>query len=404
MLSLKVLAVCGESQHGKSSFINKISGTNHEAVGSGDGKSCTFEPHKNKFPDHLHLFGNTPTEISCNDIPGFGDTDARVTNQKILVDMKDTLVKLGTKELNAILVFQSLAESTFQLGKTLSRIASMYGPDFVRSAIVILTKSDVLAPKEVTKRLSTILEIISPKGIPHVMWVNDSLDGPVEAAQAEEQEAALRTALARMQPYQMMGIEEYTRLVEERAKRMMAQDIVLQSVPVKTQKIETYTETQVEKTRRTVQALSEEQVKALARLEAFQKSTRVVKVTEGVDVVVPEVVMTTKTVQTTSNFLFWEIHGTAEVEVPEIKYKVHKEYKTTPTEVIVEQDPSLFEAKYRIPTKEESVFTTVEVEKHRPKDVIEMQQVPTTRHDEKYYKEKARKELAKETLLQGAPR
>ena len=237
------MGVLGESQHGKSSFINMISGTSSQRVGSGDGKSCTSEPHPVKFSDHLQLFGNSGAEINCDDIPGFGDTGLLITNRQILGRIKSKLAGLERRELDALLVFQSIAESRIELARTFSRIEEMFGPDILRSAIVIITKSDTIVQRQITAKMATITEILAGKNIPYVVWVNDSSDGPAEASQKEEQIASLRSALRQVRPYEMMGMTEYESLVKERAKVLMAQDTsntMQVTFPVTTQEVEVY--------------------------------------------------------------------------------------------------------------------------------------------------------------------
>jgi len=53
---LTVLAVLGPSQHGKSSFINFLSGLYSLQVGDDDGRSTTFEVVEVNAPDRFGLF------------------------------------------------------------------------------------------------------------------------------------------------------------------------------------------------------------------------------------------------------------------------------------------------------------------------------------------------------------
>ena len=270
----KVLAVIGESQHGKSSFINMISGTRDQAVGTGDGKSCTSELNPTKIRDHLRLYGNGETKINCDDLPGFGDTGMRMTNGQILESMKIRLAGLERRELDALLVFQSLAESRFELAKTFARLEEMFGPEISQSAIVILTKSDLVVCRDLKMKLSIIADILSPKNIPSVMWVNDSLDELIEETQKREQAASLRAILAQVRPYQMMNMREYERRVEERARQLMAQDksnTVAFTITVPTSKIQMYKEIEAQNVPRVVSKYSEAQVKELALQQAHSQ-------------------------------------------------------------------------------------------------------------------------------------
>jgi len=143
----KILAVLGQSQHGKSSFINLLSHSNSQAVGCNDGRSCTADIRSVRFPDCFELFGSQEIELRLFDVPGFGDSELRFTNKQILEGMKVTLAGLESRQFDGLFVFQSLAESTINLKGTLERIETMFGEKVYRSAIVIMTKSDLLNPQ-----------------------------------------------------------------------------------------------------------------------------------------------------------------------------------------------------------------------------------------------------------------
>lgn len=158
-VGFKTCAVLGQSQHGKSSFINLLSGLNSQAVGCNDGRSCTVHIGSVRFPDRFELLGSSETELRFFDVPGFGDTELRFTNREILRGMKVTLAGLESRQFDALFVFQSLAESAINLKATLERIQSMFGERVYRSTRVLMTKSDLLPPQVLSKRGATVERI-----------------------------------------------------------------------------------------------------------------------------------------------------------------------------------------------------------------------------------------------------
>jgi hypothetical protein len=246
-LLFKILAVFGPTQFGKSSFINFISGGKTMKVGDGSGKSCTYEISSVAFPDRWGFFeGNS--ELLCFDVPGFHDTGMHLTNSGISKQIKDRLVGLDSRSLDALLVFQSIAESSIALGDTLSRAETSFGPGILQSIIVIITKSDLVAPKAISMRMQTIKELCDRYNIPYVKWVNYPDDMGTEESPGGElknQITELRNILRSLRPFPIMQIDEYDRLVREKAQRLMDSDpnnVVVNPIPVNIQGVEPYYE------------------------------------------------------------------------------------------------------------------------------------------------------------------
>ena len=286
----KILAVLGQSQHGKSSFINLLSRSNSQAVGCNDGRSCTANIRSVRFPDCFELFGSQEIELRLFDVPGFGDSELRFTNKQILEGMKVTLAGLESRQFDGLFVFQSLAESTINLKGTLERIETMFGEKVYRSAIVIMTKSDLLNPQVMLKKRATVERICQEKRLPCLIWINNSDElGPISSSQQATQISTLRSSLTTLQPYEMMDMAEYERLVEERARLMMARDtsnVVTKTVQVPTQRavVTKEKETVMEQTLK--QAYTEEEVKRRALEERERPENRkaeIVLVTKEVD-------------------------------------------------------------------------------------------------------------------------
>ena len=218
----KVFSVLGESQFGKSSFINMISGGNSQSVGTGNGKSCTSQVSAVTFRDILGIF-QVNAEICCMDVPGFNDTSLAISNKQTLDSIKFTLAEKKLPRLDALFVFQSASESAIRLNKLFSTAESLFGATVVRSCVIIATKSDLVAKRILPMRRETIESFAREKNIPVVWWVNDS-DEPVAADIKQEQVASLRTALAGVQPYNIADIRQFEQRIKVKAEQLMNAD------------------------------------------------------------------------------------------------------------------------------------------------------------------------------------
>jgi len=218
----KTFSVLGESQFGKSSFINMISGRKGQAVGAGNGKSCTSQVTAVNFQDVLGIF-QTNAQLCCLDVPGFDDTSLTITNRQTLNSIKLTLTENKYTRLDALFVFQSASESALRLAKLFSTAESLFGPTIVRSCVIIATKSDMVPPHLLPRRTETIESFAREKNVPVVWWVNDS-DEPVSSEDKQKQAASLNTALARVQPYIFTDMQKFERLIKNKAEELMRTD------------------------------------------------------------------------------------------------------------------------------------------------------------------------------------
>lgn len=212
----------GESQFGKSSFINMTSGGNTQKVGSGDGKSCTSQVTAVPFQDVLGIFQiNAP--LCFLDIPGFNDTSLALSNEQILGSIKFYLAEKKYTQLDAVFVFQSAFESALRLAKLFDTVESLFGGTIVRSCVIIATKSDLVSARLLPRRRETIEGFAREKNVPVVWWVNDS-DEPVSIEDKRNQASCLNAALARVQPYNFSDMQEFERRIQQKAQELMRAD------------------------------------------------------------------------------------------------------------------------------------------------------------------------------------
>jgi len=402
----KILAVLGNTQHGKSSFLNLVSGSDSLRVGANDGRSCTSEIKSMRFRDWLRLFPGD-AELRCFDVPGYGDSELRVTNRQISDSIKLTLAGLESRQLDALLVFQSIAESAISLADVFSRAEAMFGPAILQSAIVIITKSDITSPTFIERRMKTIDGLCQGKDIPYLMWVNTSEDlRQLPEELLGNQAAGLREALASIQPFEMMAMEEYERLVEVRAREMMANDptnVVKQKVSVPTQKVQTYKEQEVYTVPSIKWKYTEEEVKTKARELACReenKKAEVVATKRQVADFTYDIVTEQHTVKTRSWFLFIPINRSHHYTTERVVKRPIQREVTDFAVRSVQQPAEVFEEGLREQMAIEEETRQREVERFRVEQGQEEREVITTRRDLSDYKQRASKEMAKERWRQ----
>ena len=218
----KTVAALGQTQHGKSSFLNLISASDALKVGQGDGRSCTSRIEPLRFPDWLRLFGED-TEIRCFEIPGLDDTYMRFTTEDIKRDVKIALTGLGSRQLDALLIVQSMAEATISLRTLFDSAEAIFGPNVLQCAIVILTKSDTPYTQAVVQKTRMVEELCGDKGVPYVRWVNGSWEnGQVSFNQLASQAIQLRAAFSQIETCEVMDGGEFERVSELQSKETVA--------------------------------------------------------------------------------------------------------------------------------------------------------------------------------------
>ena len=217
----KLFSVVGETNTDKSSFITMLSGQKSLRNGTGDGQSCTKQVSMVPFTDTLNVFNSS--QLCVLDVPGFNDTSLDITNRQILDSMKIVLAGCGSRKLDVLFIFQSVAESAIRLEKLFKNVESLFGPEILGTCVLIATKSDLLPEKDLELRKETIETFAGSKNVPVVWWVNDS-EVPASSQQKEKQVASLRQALARTRVYTMTQMELFESQVEEGAKSLVLND------------------------------------------------------------------------------------------------------------------------------------------------------------------------------------
>ena len=214
----RMLLVFGNTQMGKSSFINTRVGYNMAQAGDGGGESTTaviriYDVGYSRvfFPeDEGH------TKLSIVDIPGLRDSKLTFTTEEILDKIKFKLFEEKCIQLDGVLIFDSFQSSMITLRSSLDSAKGLFGPKVESSAIGILTKWDDTDEGQREKKAKGFAAITN---IPTVRWQNETEDSnPTEEVKVE-QIANLQRALKRIEPYY---VDEINKLEEECKERALA--------------------------------------------------------------------------------------------------------------------------------------------------------------------------------------
>jgi len=125
----------GPSRSGKSSFVNTAMNSNKAAVGAATGYSTTTNA-----ANYIMTVKNSTT-INVLDTPGLYDNRLQLSNREVKKKVEIILLEHSKNDyLDAILVFETVADDKVELPRTLSNLEDILGSNYKSSVIVVLTK------------------------------------------------------------------------------------------------------------------------------------------------------------------------------------------------------------------------------------------------------------------------
>jgi GTP-binding protein EngB required for normal cell division len=188
--------ILGNTQCGKSSFINCLAGKELAGVGNGDGISVTSTSANYSFYSPL-----LESCIQIVDIPGFGDTRTVITNEQIALEIKkcigESLDDDSYRFLGFLLV-ESIHGESFSLAINLDRIFNIAGVGSQDSIIVIANKSDML-PIMGPQKYAKIGDFCERRHLSHVKWSNKT--EKLNDNELQQQIMDLQCSIMSLSPY-----------------------------------------------------------------------------------------------------------------------------------------------------------------------------------------------------------
>jgi GTP-binding protein EngB required for normal cell division len=234
------ILLTGQTQVGKSSFINLING--EKIAPTGKGLSCTLECNNYYIPLPA-ICGSQ--KVLFVDSRGWDDTNTHVSNNEIKEQMGTSLMKdQNATQFSAILCFESLSADSIQLSKSLANLVDVFGTNVLKSTIVVLTKGDLLEPDEIELRIKLISKICTQFSVKAIVWNNKQKSMAIQKAVLESQLQDLKQTISQIIPYQTEEMKQFAKSVEDKAKKLHDADQVKVKVkkPVTTQEAYSYPE------------------------------------------------------------------------------------------------------------------------------------------------------------------
>lgn len=206
----------GYSQCGKTSTIATISNSQVGPIGTGNGKSCTMTSHFHEINSNL-----LNSEIQLIDLPGFFDSDFRISDEEIqhLIRMQVSQSLGQSRTIKGFLIFESVQSEVMTLLNCLELLINVCGPEAINSVIVVITKTDL--NKCFPDRIDAITHACKQQGLNYVRWSNrlNLLNENEKKAQVE----LMKYALGNLKPYNSEWISALKDSIYEIAQRLAIQ-------------------------------------------------------------------------------------------------------------------------------------------------------------------------------------
>jgi GTPase SAR1 family protein len=231
----KFFIVYGESQTGKTTFVNSILGEEVGAVGIGDGNSVTSHP-----AVYCKDLPSYNTRLRLMDCPGELDANLRFTSGDLLQSIEFAITKSCTgNAIDAILISESMLSETTQIRRNLDRLIKEFGVSVLKSVIVLGLKPRNMHPNRANAVHTTCDEL----SVPLVLYESHSANGDLCL------DATALTALLKqkIEPFAMENIQAVRHEIQNRAIALMAaapQQFVSKTISVSVQKTQPYQTTE----------------------------------------------------------------------------------------------------------------------------------------------------------------
>mmetsp|Transcript_48643 Transcript_48643/g.80680 ORF Transcript_48643/g.80680 Transcript_48643/m.80680 type:complete len:338 (+) Transcript_48643:66-1079(+) len=220
--------IYGETQVGKSSFVNAILEEKVAVSGGGDGHSVTAVPevHSKRFEANPANGIPSAIKLLLMDTPGNLDTALRWSDATILSNIRFAITSSSRhlQRINTIFLAESLSSDSIQIARNLQKLKSLFGESVMQSVVVLALKPTL--SRTVfgdARRIEAVKAMCNRLQLPYLVY---------ESRQSRQwngnQLKRFMTALfdANRRPFEMREIEETRRRIEQQAQELMAADPV----------------------------------------------------------------------------------------------------------------------------------------------------------------------------------
>lgn len=220
----------GNSQCGKSSFINLIAGKQVAEVGDGSGQSVTFDSILHRVESSEILGGHS---IDLIDFPGFGDTRLKFSDDKLEELLRDAIFEhldivydseaneiiqrdASTGHLNGVIVFESISGSADSLKRVLTRLRAILHQTTVSHCLCLITKIDspFFDDDEKAALIRSSMRYAALFKMKGCKWTNTKTE--LNSEMVEE----LITGLIGLQPVTLNSLSQVIQKINEEVQRL----------------------------------------------------------------------------------------------------------------------------------------------------------------------------------------
>ena len=400
----RVILTLGNSQLGKSSFINTLKGECIAEVGS-YGVSQTAKVSTYDVGESKMLFQNDPSEsrLIIIDVPGFQDSHLRIEDTEIseLITLK--LFELDKEYIDLVLLFESAISSSISIRQTLQASLSVFGEPIRSSIMIIVTKWDKLTVKEMAIKRAQYSKFTE---FPLVEWINDTEDEKISNALKSSQLEMVSKSLDRIMPYRLTEINKLKEKCDILAIKIRNNDRdryriekIYYKVKVPVTRVEKEMYTEYEECYKTEEEVID-RANQLRNDAGTHSVTKYRQVTESYQeaYTVVEKMPTQRSYTTHKRLLGLKIKSTTHYYT-EWNDVVVTKYRTSYREVPQEYTDDEYYPIENYITQARN--ETQEVKKYRDKIINETEEetrceeIKHEKHDIAYYKEKAKEEIVK---------
>jgi GTP-binding protein EngB required for normal cell division len=226
--------VFGPSQHGKSTFINNLlkfaASTEEAKVGNGSGELVTIKVRTYDIGIIPEMFPKDRIgydTFKLIDVPGTFDSGLRITKEEIFSEIKTVLMNNGIKELDCIIMFESMKDDSRKLNITMQTIIEVFGESVRKSILVLTTKWDTIDDDAEEVQNDYIESIILDLGVRHMKWQNNiKKKGKFLLSETEikAQISKLGSMISMISSYYVSDMDLILKRKIELAERLMNED------------------------------------------------------------------------------------------------------------------------------------------------------------------------------------
>ena len=218
----KFVLIYGETQAGKSTFVNAINEQKVAESGSGNGLSVTSIPsvHSKQFMKNIQNGIPANFKLFMMDTPGNLDTQLRWSDDIILKNIQFAITSSSrVNKIDVIFLAESLATDSMQLTRNLQKLKNLFGPKVMKSIVVLGLKPELSKRMfEDSRRIDAVSAECRKLGVPFLIyesrkahnWYNNQFKSFMNKIFDKS-----------VQPYEMNEIDQIRQRIESRAQQLM---------------------------------------------------------------------------------------------------------------------------------------------------------------------------------------